>query len=328
MNPNAFLSKYERLLPFYKKLVDEVKYVIKVKLKKHNIKIAKISGRVKTTNSFEEKTQRKEYKDPLKDVSDLAGVRIVCYYESDLKSIEALIRSEFIVHERVDKTEILGIDKMGYHGIHFTITLGSGFAGVRYDGITNMKCEIQVRTVLQDAWASISHHLIYKEEASIPGRIKRDLNNVASLLEIAQGVFDSVRHKRNQYEVEIESSEEDVPAFLSNPIDYDTLAAYTRWKYPDLPISENWHARLLADLNREKYQKLRDIDIIVKRAKKAVDAYRNENPSWFQYGTDYLTKSFGFVDQEFREKHPFGKLTIEAFKRLEYLVKKPRTATK
>lgn len=322
------ICNYNDIRPTFERLVDEVKFVLQERLKNTEMKVSTITGRTKTPESLEEKLQRKQYLNPLKDVTDLAGVRIVCYYEPDIQKISALIKSSFVVHDYGDKLDRLGVDKMGYHGVHFIITLGPKFSGARYDGIIDLKCEIQVRTVLQDAWALISHHLIYKDEASIPLRIQRDLNNVASLLEIAQGVFDNVRDKREQYLEEIQKKEDKATDFLSQAIDYDTLGAYTKWKFPGLPVSENWQAQLLRDLNRERYRTLRDIDNIVEQAEQAVEAYKRENPSWFRYGTDYLTKSLGFMDQDFRTKHSFAELTLDAFNRLGHLVKKSKNKTK
>lgn len=168
----------------------------------------------------------------------------------------------------------------------------------------------------------ISNHLVYKDEDAIPQRMRRDLNNVSVLLEIAQDVFDTVLKKRKTYIQEIEVTEEPL-RFLSRPIDFDTLQAYTVWKYPKLPVSEQWLARPLLDLGRTRYLTLADVDAAVESSKPAVEQYRSQNPTWFQTGTDVITKSMGFVDRVFRERHPGGKKTLVAFRVLEHLVKKP-----
>jgi putative GTP pyrophosphokinase len=308
--------------------VDEVIYVLQEEIKDPLINVVSINGRTKSINSLLEKINRKQYQDPLNEITDFAGVRVVCNYESDLDSIGMVIRLKFNVHEHLDKSRVLDVDRMGYHGLHYVVSLGESYSGSRYNGITHLKCEIQVRTVLQDAWALISHHLVYKDEETIPQRLRRDLNNVASLLEIAQGVFDSVRDKRENYVNEIERNEADPKTFMSQPIDYDTLRAYTKWKFPDLPISEQWHVRLLHDLDLTAYKSLADIDVVVEMAKQSVEQYRRTNPEVFGTGTDFITKSLGFVDSAFRQKHPWGKKTIDAFKEFGHwkwqgLVKNP-----
>jgi putative GTP pyrophosphokinase len=149
-----YVSEYERVRPLYERLVEEIEYVLQDKLRSTDVRMAQVLGRAKTVKSFREKAERKAYKNPLEEATDLAGVRLVCYYEADVARMESMINSEFDVRERVDKTGDLGVDKMGYHGRSFVITLGARYKGARYDGITELTCEIQVRTVLQDAWGT------------------------------------------------------------------------------------------------------------------------------------------------------------------------------
>jgi len=321
MSIEKIIETYKSQIHLYKKLSEEVKDIIDQKMNKENIKIENSICREKTIESLTQKIKRKSYNNPLEEITDLAGVRVVSYYEQDIQSIKCIIEKNFIVHDCVDKTKKLGVDKMGYHGVNFVISLGKRYSEREYDGRINLKCEIQVRTVLQDAWALISHHLVYKEEVSIPDRMKRDLNNVASLLEISQGIFDSMREKRERYISEIHEKEKAPANFLSQLVDYDTLYAYTKWKYKDLPVSDTWHIRLLSNLNLEKYPTLETIDNIVEQTKEAVNAYKKENPSWFSDGTAYITKSLGFGDKEFRAKHGFGQKTRDAFLKYERLIK-------
>lgn len=321
--PDTAVAEYCGLQPLYRRLVDEVKFVLEEAANDLKMKVVSIHGRIKDLDSLREKIKRKKYQDPLAEITDLAGVRVVCNYVPDLAEIGSFIRQKFHVHEEVNKSQNLGVDRMGYHGAHYVVSLGTEYSGARYESITNLRCEVQVRTVLQDAWALISHHLVYKDEATIPQRLRRDLNNVASLLEIAQGVFDSVCEKRAVYVQEIERKEAEPSTFLSQPVDFDTLQAYTKWKFPELPVSERWHVRLLQDLDLTKYRMLGDIDAAVEAAKPAVEQYQRENPDWFKTGTDFITKSLGFVDAEFRRRHPWGEKTIVVFKQLGHLVKKP-----
>lgn len=317
----ADVVEFEKRLSSYQRLVEEVKYVLKTKLQAANIKYADLQGRAKEKNSFLAKVSRKAYLNPLEEITDFAGIRVVCHYEPDAAQIANTIRSEFNVKEHVDKTLRLGVDKMGYGGAHFIVTLGPRYSGARYDGLGELKCEVQVRTVLQDAWAVISHQLSYKNEESVPPRLQRDLNNVSALLEIAQRTFDHVRERQAAYVHEIQEKEKDPLAFLAQPLDYETLLAYTRWKYPELPASDKLNLRLLQDLDQTSYPSLAQIDAAVERAKGAVEVYRRENPDWFKFGTDFITKSLGFVDDTFLTKHGFASKTRDAIANYRHLVK-------
>lgn len=312
---DQFVEKYKKSRELYECLVTEVKHALSKALKDTTIEIANLLGRTKGENSLREKLKIKG------NAFDMAGVRVVCLYESDLEKVNKVINSTFDVIDHENKAENLGVDRMGYRDFQFVVQLSSSFTGPGYDDLRELNCEIQVRTVLQDAWAIISHRLDYKNEPSIPKKLKRDLNNVTSLLEIAQGVFDNIREKRLQYIEEITQLKGTRNDFLSQPIDYDTLLAYAEWRYPDLPIDKKINSLLLKDLDRDTFKILADIDKVVEKAKPAVEAYRKEDSTWFTAGTDFLTKAMGFVDINFRKKHPFGKKTRNAFEKYSDLIK-------
>lgn len=316
----AFRKKYEAMRPQYESLVQEVCHVLETKIASTGLVRIIVTGRVKTIESFEAKIGRKQYSNPTDQMTDLAGARVVCSYTPDLDTIGDVIEEYFHVLERIDKSDDLGVDRMGYNGKAYVVQLGTQYSGVRYEDITALKCEIQIRTILQDAWAIIGHHLTYKKEAATPDRLRRDLNNVASLLEIAQGIFDNVREKREAYILEIESKQNDQAKFLNQPIDYDTFIAYTKWKFPNLPTSEEITQLALRDIDPKDFSTLRDIDRAVNLAKIAVDTYHQENPEWFKFGTDFITKSLGFVSHRFRGRHPFSLRTHTAFRKYGDLV--------
>jgi ppGpp synthetase/RelA/SpoT-type nucleotidyltranferase len=304
----------------YERLAQEIRHILETKFADVDLAPVSTTNRSKAIESFAAKIARKHYATPLLETTDLAGVRVVCAYESDLTKIAEVIEASFDVRERIDKAADLGVDRMGYNGKAFVVTLGTRYAGGRYEKITSLTCEIQVRTVLQDAWAIIDHQLIYKNEESTPERLRRDLNNVASLLEIAQGIFDSVKEKRAVYVSEIQQKEDDPVVFLAQPLDFDTIVAYTRWKFPSLSVNEKLTQILLRDINRQDYPMLEQLNGVVDRARAPVEAYQKENPERFKTGTDFLTKSLGFVDSKFRGKHGFASNTRAAFNRFQSMV--------
>jgi putative GTP pyrophosphokinase len=312
-------TRFEMIRPRYQGLVDEMIFALKKELGERDVTGAEVVGRAKETESFLEKCQRKEYEDPLAQVTDLAGVRVVCQFTVDVNKASALVDELFTVREKVDKTDELGTDKMGYQGVHYIVELGDRYSGARYDELKDLCAEIQIRTILQDAWAHISHSLAYKSEASIPRAELRELNRVASLLEIAQNIFDRSSTTRREYSAKV-ASVQGTDAFLEQPIDRETVSAYTQWKYPNLPIKHEVQELLIRDLDHSRYRTLSDIDRAVSAARKAVEAYQKEAPQLFQAGTDYITKSLGFVDQLFREKHGFARRTRHAFEKFSHLV--------
>lgn len=315
------LDKYKNeLMLKYDQLTKEIELALKKKLEEKNIKIASLTNRVKTLESFKDKIERKNYTDPLNENDDFAGVRVVCLYEHELENISSIIKNEFTVIKEENKKNELGTEKMGYQGTSFIVRLKENYGGYLHKELENIKCEIQTRTVLQDAWALLNHNLVYKNERSIPEKLRRNINNVSSLVEIAQNIFDSAYKERMSYIKEIHMKESTPKEFLSQPVDYDTLIAYTKWKFPDKPISEYWNNRLFEDINLDKYSSLENINHVIELARPAVEAYSKENPEMFKTSTAFLTKSLGFVDNEFCMRHPFGQQTRAAFVKYSHMV--------
>ena len=124
-------------------------------------------------------------------MTDRAGVRVVSLFKDDLLEIEEIIKDEFDVKEKVDKLDEKGIDQFGYGTIHFILQLGEKVRGARYDDLRELKCEIQTRTVLQDAWAIIQQNLEYKQ-VGVPDDLARRINALAGSLETADNEFQSI----------------------------------------------------------------------------------------------------------------------------------------
>jgi hypothetical protein len=95
----------------------------------------------------------------------------------------------------------------------------------------------------------------------------------------------------------------------------DEIRALTRRLFPQLPVDEFWQTQLLADLDSALYKSVADIELAYRRAQPAIEAFARENPALFRAGTDYLTKSLGFVDLCFRSRHNWASETKAAFLR-------------
>lgn len=256
----------------YEQLCSEIAYILKKRLEQAEIEISTVSNRAKTLNSFLEKIVRKSYANPFDEITDFAGVRIIFLYQKDLDKIEAIIKKEFEVLERVDKLNDKGIDKFGYGAIHFIVKLGKDSLGARYEDLKNLSCEIQVRTVLQDAWAIIDHHLVYKRESEIPTSLQRKLNGLAGLFETADNQFDIIRQERESYLLELDNSKTS-NEFLNNEINLDTFKVYLKWKFPSYDISyfDRQPEIILKGIQALGLSTLNSLDEIVKK-------YENDIP--------------------------------------------------
>jgi putative GTP pyrophosphokinase len=127
----------------------------------------------------------------------LAGVRIIAYFPSDVDKIVPLIEKEFNIDSKHSMDKRLSSDPaiFGYASVHFVVGFRPEMLKLpEYALFDKMKCEIQVRTILQHAWAEIEHDIVYKSPGEIPFRVRRRFACLAGLLEIADREFESLRH--------------------------------------------------------------------------------------------------------------------------------------
>lgn len=270
--------------PEYERLCAEVAYILERELNRAEIEFSNITCRAKSLNSFLEKIQRKSYRDPAAEITDLAGVRVVCLYIDDLERVERVIEEHFEIVEKIDKLKTRGPDRFGYGAIHFVVRLGRNASGARYDDLKNLVCEIQTRTVLQDAWAIIDHHLVYKNESNVPTVLRSRLNRLAGDFEAADRKFGDLRAEREEYLRKVADSEPDTAQFLENELNLDSFIRYAHWKFPDLPsgrqvIDVPFYLTPLAAM---ELGDLRDLDAVVERGRGVYELYLE------RHGRDFL----------------------------------------
>ena len=151
--------------------------------RKRGIKVQSVQHRAKNPSSFghkaaipsEEDPDAPKYPEPLKQITGLAGVRIITYFPGTVKDIDKLLSEEFEVAERFDKgQELMEEERFGYQSIHYLVRVKAERAHLtEYDRFAKTVTEEQVRTILQDAWAEIEHDIQYKSSIAIPLEIRR-----------------------------------------------------------------------------------------------------------------------------------------------------------
>ena len=195
------------ILPQHELLTSSVVSIVKNLLDKENIDYLSVTGRTKDKKSIVEKVNRKSYKNPKDDLTDLSGIRIIVYFESDIKKVSKLINSSFDVDKKnsLDKDTLLATNEMGYRSVHFVCDLGKKRAILpEFETTKNLKFEFQVRTVLQHAWAELAHDRNYKFTGKLPPELERKLYLYAGMLEIADKGFDELSNQIIEYTTQIE----------------------------------------------------------------------------------------------------------------------------
>ena len=151
-----------------------------------------IIHRVKDFRSYFEKIANKSPQDT-SDITDLLGIRIVCPFLDDLTVVEKTLLEHFPIREVDRKGERQSFREFAYDSIHLLLDLEGQTVAHPLPGVDGV-CEIQLRTILQDAWAEVEHELIYKSDWSIPtGQIRRKLAALNANLTLSDIIFQDLR---------------------------------------------------------------------------------------------------------------------------------------
>jgi hypothetical protein len=166
-----------------------------------------------------------------------------------------LLHEEFEVIEHV-KHSGPKPDAFGYASEHLLLMLKSPRAELReWKNFQSVLAEVQVRSILQHAWASISHSLDYKSADQVPPEARRKLFRVAAMLETADEVFDDYREQVNEIRFRYDSDVAE-DKWRSLTIDLDSLSA--AWQ--ELPIGDLLMAAHAAGFAKSRYSDQEQID--------------------------------------------------------------------
>ena len=232
-----------------------------------------VTGRTKTVASFAEKVVRQQdgrplYTDPLTQITDTIGVRVITYVHSDVAAVADLLHDQVVVHDDRDMgRETAQEGRFGYASRHLQIGLDAVREGQSsYAHLAGRAAQVQIRTVLQHAWAEFEHDIRYKGQ--IPEEHARDFDRrftlAAGLLELADQEFSTIRDTLRSVPSEA------VPAGVDDDprIDARELAAFLAGQYAEAGWSRTdhyaWISGLLLELGVtsliELGEALRDVD--------------------------------------------------------------------
>ncbi len=144
--------------------------------------IEHVKMRVKTSESIVRKLRKKGFEATIenmqKHVSDIAGIRIICSFTSDIYRIAEMIRSQSDIKVLDTKDYIQNTKESGYKSYHMIVTVPIFLS----DSVYDTRIEIQIRTVAMDFWASLEHKMNYKFESNVPEHIKQELYDCAKMV--------------------------------------------------------------------------------------------------------------------------------------------------
>jgi putative GTP pyrophosphokinase len=232
---SSIIQTYKEITSKYEKLGLNISQAIELLLNEEKIPYLSIDYRTKDVDSFVGKIQRKSYKNPFEDIEDICGLRIICYYQSDIEKIKNIIQKEFEILNNENKVENLDFDQFGYRSFHFILKIKNEWLKTpNYRGLENIKAELQIRTILMHAWAEIEHKLAYKTESQIPKEFRRKLSRISAKLEESDEQFEDLKNEIEDNKHNIIESAKESKIFYSNiEFNLDSLQAFLDFAFPE-----------------------------------------------------------------------------------------------
>ena len=214
----AILREYQDNLPRFREVEQEVKERLRQTLADAGLLVAAIESRVKGYDSLAGKLELKGHKySSLADLTDILGLRVITFYIDDVDKVASAVERLFDIdwENSVDKRKIHEIDSFGYLSLHYICKVPD----------FPYRFEIQMRTLLQHAWANMDHDTGYKSGVEIPRRYMRNMSRLAGMLELVDDEFSKIR-------IELTDYRRRVQALVRSgnldevPIDGDTFRSY------------------------------------------------------------------------------------------------------
>ncbi|MFZ5353314.1 MAG: RyR domain-containing protein [Bacillota bacterium] len=205
------IREYKSIIDIYQRYGEALKLILNVASNNY-APLAIIQAREKSLSSFIEKLDKKNYEKPFEEMTDLCGARIITQTSSQVQDVCRFIESYFDIDVENSENVMLRLkeNEFGYRSVHYIVTLAEksegilkehGYTNEMISPIRNRKAEIQVRTILEHAWADISHDRIYKNDFKIPQEWKREIHRLSAVLENADKDFASIVDLMDEYKL-------------------------------------------------------------------------------------------------------------------------------
>ncbi|MBM7623675.1 GTP pyrophosphokinase [Sporohalobacter salinus] len=218
----------------YKDLAVKAELIIKDALSNKDIFYHSLESRAKEIDSFKEKAEKDKYDDPINEITDLTGIRIIAYFEKDVYKICDIVKELFKIDysNSEDKSDLLEADKMGYKSVHYIATLTNERTNLsEFEKFKGLYFEIQVKSILQHAWAEIEHDKNYKFKENLPQHLQRRFYSLAGMLEMADREFNSLAKEVDDYKEKVKKLTKNGKRDLK--INNDSLKNYLLEEFDD-----------------------------------------------------------------------------------------------
>lgn len=194
-----------------------------------------VSTRAKAVGSVRAKLLRKGYRQPGRDLTDRLGARVIMYHSDEVDVVAELLKGRIrvIKSQSIDKRLALGLREFGYRSYHLVGSLRSVDPAIpRHECLRGAVFEIQIRSLLEHAWAEIEHDVVYKSGATWPESAKRQFAALAAVLELLEQDFKQLAQLKSGL---IEEAQKNVRVenVARTKLDVPYMCAILEVAYPD-----------------------------------------------------------------------------------------------
>lgn len=177
-------SEYAAVYPTYERLAAQLGDLLRRRLDTAGLRVVEVTSRAKDPDSFLKKALRKGYANPMQEIGDKAGARLILPFARDRQRVVQACKDVLEVSEPDDKRDVLGSERIGYLGLHYSGQIRADAIDDAESDLAGLSFELQIQTKAESAWATAAHDSLYKAAVEVPDGVARRLNRLAALAEI------------------------------------------------------------------------------------------------------------------------------------------------
>ena len=179
--------QFQQIMMIYESAIKQIETKLDILNKESSVKrtrnpISTIKSRIKSPESIANKLQKKgfpvTFDSMMKNLNDIAGVRVICPYISDIYSVRDMLLKQPDLTLIKQNDYIENPKESGYRSLHLVMEIPVYLSKTEH----HVRVEIQLRTIAMDFWASLEHQLHYKNSAHVPDSVRRELYRCAETI--------------------------------------------------------------------------------------------------------------------------------------------------
>lgn len=179
--------QFQQIMMVYESAIKQIETKLEILNKESSVNrtrnpISTVKSRIKSPESIAHKLEKRglpiNFESMMKNLNDIAGVRVICPYISDIYAVRDMLLKQPDL-KLIKQNDYIECPKdSGYRSLHLVMEIPVYLSKTEH----HVRVEIQLRTIAMDFWASLEHQLHYKNDAEVPDSIRRELFRVAETI--------------------------------------------------------------------------------------------------------------------------------------------------